>query len=125
MFFVSIRRRQTRCALVTGVQTCARPISFAMIGEPFFYPRFNRSGGEDLDFLARLHDAGARFGWSPDARVGEWVSAERARLSWVLKRMWRIGCTETMARRKALPGRIGAAKQIGRASGRERVGQYV
>src|SRR3546814_2231329 len=26
-FFVSIRRRQTSCALVTGVQTCALPIS--------------------------------------------------------------------------------------------------
>src|SRR3546814_16753251 len=25
-FFFSIRRRQTRCALVTGVQTCALPI---------------------------------------------------------------------------------------------------
>ncbi|KXU31431.1 glycosyl transferase [Sphingobium sp. 22B] len=89
--------------------------AFAMIGAPFFDPRFNRSGGEDLDFLARLHEAGARFGWSPDARVSEWVPAERARLSWVLKRMWRIGCTETMARRKALPGRIGAAKLLARS----------
>src|SRR3546814_9078760 len=26
-FFFSIRRRHTRCALVTGVQTCALPIS--------------------------------------------------------------------------------------------------
>src|SRR3546814_8609316 len=26
-FVVSSRRRHTRCALVTGVQTCARPIS--------------------------------------------------------------------------------------------------
>src|SRR3546814_7381735 len=26
MFFFSIRRRHTRCALVTGVQTCALPI---------------------------------------------------------------------------------------------------
>src|SRR3546814_8342815 len=28
MFFVSSRRRHTRCALVTGVQTCALPISW-------------------------------------------------------------------------------------------------
>src|SRR3546814_8987306 len=28
-FFFSIRRRQTTCALVTGVQTCALPISAA------------------------------------------------------------------------------------------------
>src|SRR3546814_4076661 len=29
MFFCSSRRRHTRCALVTGVQTCALPISDA------------------------------------------------------------------------------------------------
>src|SRR3546814_2791118 len=28
-FFLSSRRRHTRCALVTGVQTCALPISLA------------------------------------------------------------------------------------------------
>lgn len=89
--------------------------AFGMISTPWFDPRFNRSGGEDLDFLARLHDAGARFGWSPDARVSEWVPVERARLSWVLKRMWRIGCTETLSRRKALPGRIGTARLLARS----------
>src|SRR3546814_9734433 len=29
LFFVSSRRRHTRCALVTGVQTCALPISIS------------------------------------------------------------------------------------------------
>src|SRR3546814_3500167 len=29
VFFFSSRRRHTRCALVTGVQTCALPISLA------------------------------------------------------------------------------------------------
>src|SRR3546814_6187301 len=29
-FFFSSRRRHTRCALVTGVQTCALPISVAL-----------------------------------------------------------------------------------------------
>src|SRR3546814_5441516 len=34
VFFFSSRRRHTRCALVTGVQTCALPISLAsMRGE--------------------------------------------------------------------------------------------
>src|SRR3546814_1430151 len=28
VFFFSSRRRHTRCALVTGIQTCALPISF-------------------------------------------------------------------------------------------------
>src|SRR3546814_9386444 len=30
LFFFSRRRRHTRCALVTGVQTCALPISLAL-----------------------------------------------------------------------------------------------
>src|SRR3546814_18300885 len=30
-FFFSSRRRHTRCALVTGVQTCALPISIALL----------------------------------------------------------------------------------------------
>src|SRR3546814_8492143 len=30
MFFFASRRRQTRCALVTGVQTCALPIYFRL-----------------------------------------------------------------------------------------------
>src|SRR3546814_2074773 len=34
-FFVSIIKRHTRCALVTGVQTCARPISRADHGTPY------------------------------------------------------------------------------------------
>src|SRR3546814_4716717 len=32
MFFFSSRRRHTRCALVTGVQTCALPICMVFIG---------------------------------------------------------------------------------------------
>src|SRR3546814_2060942 len=31
VFFFSSRRRHTRCALVTGVQTCALPISYVLI----------------------------------------------------------------------------------------------
>src|SRR3546814_16323138 len=34
-FFFSSRRRHTRCALVTGVQTCALPIS--RLSEPLFW----------------------------------------------------------------------------------------
>src|SRR3546814_10911968 len=34
MFFFSSRRRHTRCALVTGVQTCALPISAKVAGVP-------------------------------------------------------------------------------------------
>src|SRR3546814_15498370 len=34
-FFFSSRRRHTRCALVTGVQTCALPISFSNTGRVY------------------------------------------------------------------------------------------
>src|SRR3546814_449968 len=38
IFFISSRRRNTRCALVTGVQTCALPIS------RIFHPADDREG---------------------------------------------------------------------------------
>src|SRR3546814_18495114 len=37
-FFFSSRRRHTRCALVTGVQTCALPISDTVVGRVFVTP---------------------------------------------------------------------------------------
>src|SRR3546814_9575392 len=52
IFFFSSRRRHTRCALVTGVQTCALPISsqtwsFAMIAlqskSAFLYKQIRRA----------------------------------------------------------------------------------
>ncbi|HUD91520.1 glycosyltransferase family 2 protein [Sphingobium sp.] len=90
-----------------------RRAALEMLERPWFDPRFNRSGGEDLDYLSRLARAGARFGWAPDARVSEWVPPERARLSWVLRRMWRIGCTETMARRKDISTPVLLVRSVG------------
>src|SRR3546814_5259021 len=48
-FFFSSRRRHTRCALVTGVQTCALPISF-------YWP-FPFADGEPSSYV---HDSRAR-----------------------------------------------------------------
>src|SRR3546814_3927717 len=45
VFFFSSRRRHTRCALVTGVQTCALPIWAISIGE-----------GADILFLVMLDE---------------------------------------------------------------------
>src|SRR3546814_7324959 len=42
-FFFSSRRRHTRCALVTGVQTCALPIC-ERVAEPLQLRRFRRLG---------------------------------------------------------------------------------
>src|SRR3546814_8357956 len=39
MFFFSSRRRHTRCALVTGVQTCALPISTDLPKQPVIFSK--------------------------------------------------------------------------------------
>src|SRR3546814_8156656 len=80
-FFFSSRRRHTRCALVTGVQTCALPISSS------------DSGSLVIDSLA----AGGALHTPVWQRVF-WASIE---------------------------GVVASALQIGRASCRERVCQYV
>src|SRR3546814_7980968 len=50
LFFFSSRRRHTRCALVTGVQTCALPICKALAGMPAL-PWRGTARGEALDIL--------------------------------------------------------------------------
>src|SRR3546814_3822820 len=74
-FFFSSRRRHTRCALVTGVQTCALPI-------------FRRAGDRPLPDGAHVlqarspHTAGAGDDRSEERRVGkECVSTCRSRWS--------------------------------------------
>src|SRR3546814_13465175 len=47
-FFFSSRRRHTRCALVTGVQTCALPIS-----RPPDTERFSAGAKEELSMVRR------------------------------------------------------------------------
>src|SRR3546814_2544988 len=47
MFFFSSRRRHTRCALVTGVQTCALPI-YIKIDRPIIVAGLPRSGTTHL-----------------------------------------------------------------------------
>src|SRR3546814_3831348 len=60
LFLFSSRRRHTRCALVTGVQTCALPISRArtLVIEP------SREGRDALtaDIRAALSQSGALTG---------------------------------------------------------------
>src|SRR3546814_10562185 len=80
-FFFASRRRHTRCALVTGVQTCALPIS---------------------DWLADHAGKGTRIGYDP----------------WLHTRQWVEEATQALAE-------SGATLEIGRASCRERVCQYV
>src|SRR3546814_1296675 len=47
-FFFSSRRRHTRCALVTGVQTCALPISYPVVSGSY--------GGDLWDGIVTMLD---------------------------------------------------------------------
>src|SRR3546814_7673356 len=95
-FFFSSRRRHTRCALVTGVQTCALPIYVLRFHVDYYKPDGKRppKPGEPLakraivDAILAKHDAatgGRRFNAilatarSEERRVGkEWVSTCRS-----------------------------------------------
>src|SRR3546814_10158396 len=80
MFFFSSRRRHTRCALVTGVQTCALPISETDRGATHEQRRAFGGGADlvldrkEVDFLTET--CGFRLG--PDGSEGESRSEERS-----------------------------------------------
>src|SRR3546814_5725563 len=67
-FFFSSRRRHTRCALVTGVQTCALPI----------WERLSRSGRYNMNQLKEAmmlliaNDAPLGPEWLDHALKGDW-----------------------------------------------------
>src|SRR3546814_7446977 len=91
-FFFSSRRRHTRCALVTGVQTCALPIYLfkLLVAALRRDPARTTIVSELGNFHTDLHIAEGAAGCVPGARL------------------------------KAVP-----REEIGRASCRERVCQYV
>src|SRR3546814_15992083 len=66
--FFSRRRRHTRCALVTGVQTCALPISSGSNLFVIFGQQIGQVGGALSDMTGRLGAVG-RFLTNP------WVAA--------------------------------------------------
>src|SRR3546814_9709324 len=84
-FFFSSRRRHTRCALVTGVQTCALPIF--VIVQPETVLRWHRAGFKAFSGFYRrgISDqltVGANAQRSEERRVGkECVSTCRSRWS--------------------------------------------
>src|SRR3546814_8632435 len=81
VFFAS-RRRHTRCALVTGVQTCALPIFHLVEVEGFVHvddPRLLKLAKRRSEILRHMWPLGGR---SEERRVGkECVSTCRSRWS--------------------------------------------
>src|SRR3546814_1579970 len=101
MFFFSSRRRHTRCALVTGVQTCALPIYVPIEHAQRGFHSWTASVREieDMDFFMhscwnfeKIGEEGNRhryrvkgsteagtiidFLYEPDRRQGSWTIAE-------------------------------------------------
>src|SRR3546814_6318164 len=93
VFFFSSRRRHTICALVTGVQTCALPIS--LVRDPQGNPFYVMRGASDENSTAFSRDGMGKCNWNELATTDQ----EGAHAFY--------------------------AAEIGRASCRERVCQYV
>lgn len=53
-----------------------------------FDPRFGQSGGEDFHLFLRLEQAGADFGWLPDAACIEQVPAHRCSTDYLARRYY-------------------------------------
>src|SRR3546814_15533843 len=132
-FFFSSRRRHTRCALVTGVQTCALPIlSFDVLARrneagaaesltlPFFVAVVR--GGDKL-VAKQLGQVTVNFAEGQDRAQASGSAQSRViRSAAVLP-----ADIQEKIPREPRPGDEEAATdpKIGRASGRERVGQKV
>src|SRR3546814_10080972 len=83
IFFFSSRRRHTRCALVTGVQTCALPIFEEVVSNTEITLKEAWTGGDlaASAYAIRYQPDGSRFR-SEERRVGkECVSTCRSRWS--------------------------------------------
>ena len=50
-------------------------------------------GGEDKELTLRLSDCGGIITWNKNAIVNEYIAHERLKLSWILRRNFRIGAT--------------------------------
>src|SRR3546814_8210891 len=102
VFFFSSRRRHTRCALVTGVQTCALPILRKGVYEAsrnIYAAHVTRAGGDNWEQKVWEDAVGYVLGGYKDANGVRLGGLGRYRGETII--------------------------QIGRASCRERVGQYV
>src|SRR3546814_9331152 len=102
IFFFSSRRRHTRCALVTGVQTCALPIFSAMSADDLKREQINST--QDLQDMV------------PSLVIGTNSQMRNTETPSIRGQGAQFG---------AAPGVLIYFAEIGRASCRESVWQYV
>src|SRR3546814_2669514 len=83
IFFFSSRRRHTRCALVTGVQTCALPI----------WPHDRVSDAEWADYLFNRENPKGehRERWFHSAGCRRWFNAARDTVTHQFRVTYKMG----------------------------------
>lgn len=72
-----------------GARTGNAFVRRSLFGDLSFDPAFGIRGGEDWDLFRRMQRRGARFVWCDEARVDEFVPAERQRIGWLTRRAFR------------------------------------
>src|SRR3546814_12351409 len=122
VFFFSSRRRHTRCALVTGVQTCALPIATAVLDvsgslQPGLAVRVRMlpSGGESSGGIVIAEDA-------LQSLEGRDIVFVRTKEGF---RAQKVTIGQRSAGRVEITSGLKPGAKIGSASCRERVGQNV
>src|SRR3546814_2646793 len=128
LFFLSSRRRHTRCALVTGVQTCALPISplFHVTAEiPVFLQSF--ALGRKLVLMPKWNaDEAMRL--IQDEKCNYFVGVPLMSYEILVspnRKNYDLSTCKSYAGGGAPRPPEHVRRQIGRASCRERVCQYV
>src|SRR3546814_11230321 len=109
-FFFSSRRRHTRCALVTGVQTCALPISGYIATLLLLFPLFHLMGDAANPNLAEAARRAPIIVSGNDCTYNPFAKEQLTECGRLLHQLSTRGLRYI---------------RIGRASCRERVCQYV
>src|SRR3546814_17452416 len=125
-FFFSSRRRHTRCALVTGVQTCALPISFALNERSSLSLSFTQRFGERTTI--RRDGGSSQVIVGSQSNVGLFNVGATFSLSDKIALLTTLGVGMTsdapdMVLSVRVPFRFCQAPHTGRASCREKVGK--
>src|SRR3546814_6724106 len=85
-FFFSSRRRHTSCALVTGVQTCALPISWQLFDMAADRTEMHDLAAKEPDRVRQM--AGQWDAWAARSYVDAWSDAYDPHLNGRERQIW-------------------------------------
>src|SRR3546814_7285098 len=130
IFFFTSRRRHTRCALVTGVQTCALPISITQL--VYLHLRFHGYGDDvwsDAAVRRYVRDAGPLLDQLNELTRCDCTTRNARKAKMLADRMDALDARIVELRERAeleaiRPDPDGAAGEKRRDSGRARGGSY-